>query len=271
MHRDYLAFGNEKEIPFELLYNIKNDPSEKNNLVLKRKDILKKMRKIYFNRDFHHPEKTVISFFPSSSEKKIIDVDVSCQSPFIGYGLFDTNIKFIKDNLRRVKSEKGMHFSFTLAEKPLYFIFENDDDRAPVRIFIKENGRLISPYNIYTTNLNTNISGNPVILENKIDFILLNDTQLPVKEDFFNKSKELRVKIVRIDLHRWIDIGKFEATAYQRRHERDTQGMGIYTIGSCKVSYFFLKKSLQEKLNLSALSIKNIMLFSLTCSRSSGG
>jgi arylsulfatase A-like enzyme len=212
VHRDYLAFGNEKEIPFELLYNIKNDPSEKNNLVLKRKDILKKMRKIYFSRDFHHPEKTVISFFPSSSEKKIIDVDVSCQSPFIGYGLFDTNIQSIKDNLRRVKSEKGMYFSFTLAEKPLYFIFENDDDRAPVRIFIKENGRLISPQNIHTTNLNVNISGNPIILENKIDFILLNDTQLPIKENFFNKSEELIVKIVRIDLHRWIDIGKFEAT-----------------------------------------------------------
>jgi arylsulfatase A-like enzyme len=212
VHRDYLAFGYEKEIPFELLYNIKNDPLEKDNLSLTRRDILKKMRKIYFEKDFHHPEKTVISFFPSSSGKKNIDVDISCKSPFIGYGLYDSNIKFIKENLKGVKSGNGMRFTFTLTGEPLYLIFENDDDRAPVQIFLKENGRLISAKNIFTTNLNTNISGNPVTLKDKIDYIILNDTKLPVKEDFYSKSEELRVKIVRIDLHRWIDIGKFEAT-----------------------------------------------------------
>jgi arylsulfatase A-like enzyme len=212
VHRDYLAFGNEKEIPFELLYDIKNDPLEKYNLTPARRDILQKMRKLYFERDFHHPEKTVISFFSSSPGKKIIDVDISCNSPFIGYSLYDSNMQIVKENLKGAKSENGMQFTFMLTGKPLYFIFENDDDRAPVKIFLKENGRSISAKNIYTTNLNMNISGNPVILKDKIDFIILNDTKLPVEEDFYNKNEELRVKIVRIDLHRWIDIGNLEST-----------------------------------------------------------
>jgi arylsulfatase A-like enzyme len=212
VHRDYLLFGDEKEIPFELLYNMKDDPLEKDNLILKRRDILGKMRKIYSDRDFHHPEKNVISFFPSASDKKNIEINVSSRSPFIGYGLYSTNIQFIKDTLRMSKTQDGQNFSFSLSDKPLHFIFENNDDRAPVRILIKENGRIISTKNIFITNMNINISNNPLVLENKNDFILLNDTKLPVKEDFYSESKELRVKIVRIDLHRWIDIGKFETT-----------------------------------------------------------
>jgi arylsulfatase A-like enzyme len=212
VHRDYLAFGNEKEIPFELLYDIKNDPFEKKNLILERRDILEKMRNIYLKKDFHHPEKTIISFFPPSSGKKIIDLDISCKSPFIGYGLYDSNLQLVKNNLKRAKSGNGMHFTFTLAERPLYFIFENSNDRAALQISLKENGQSISHKNIYATDLNTNIFGNPVILKDKTDFIILNDTKLPAWEDFYNSGNELRVKIVRIDLHRWIDIGNLEAT-----------------------------------------------------------
>ncbi len=212
VRRDYLAFGSEKEIPFELLYDLKIDPLEKENLTHAKRDILGKMRKIYLERDFHHPEKTVVSFFPSSPDKKIIEVLVSCKSPFIGYALYDLNLKSVKNNLKRVNSGDGMHFSFTLAERPLHFIFENENDRAQIRISLKENGRLISAKNIFTTYLNANISGNPVALKDKTDFLVLNDTKLPAQEDFYNTAKELRVKIVRIDLHRWIDIGNLEAS-----------------------------------------------------------
>lgn len=211
VNREYYAFGNEKEVPFELLYDIKNDPLEKHNLILEKPDVLKKMRRLYMDRDFHHPERTIIAFFPASPEKKNIRVEADCRSPFINSELYDAKVEIIMNAVKRTSSGRVMNYSFSLSDKPVYLILENENDRAPIRISILENGRLINSRSIYTTNINLNIAGNPAVFTDKKDFLLLNETRMPVISDFYDNNKELRVKILRMDLHRWIDIGRLEA------------------------------------------------------------
>jgi hypothetical protein len=211
VNREYYAFGNEKEIPFELLYDIKNDPLETHNLILEKPDVLKKMRKLYLERDFHHPERTIVAFFPASKEKKTISVEADCRSSFISFELYDMKVEIIKDAIKKTGSGRVMNYSFGLSDKPVYLIFENEDDRAPIKISIRENGQLVDSRSIYTTYLNLNIAGNPAVFVDKKDFLLLNETRLPVESDFYDDYKGLRVKILRMDLHRWIDIGRLES------------------------------------------------------------
>ncbi|MCU0821639.1 MAG: sulfatase-like hydrolase/transferase, partial [Spirochaetes bacterium] len=209
VNREYYSFGEEREVPFELLYDIKNDPLEEHNLILDRPDMLKKMRRLYLDRDFHHPERTILAFFPAGNEKKIISVEAECASPFISSELYDIKAEVIKDALRKSSSGAGMNYSFKLPDRPVYLILENEDDRAPVKISVRENGHMVDPRDIFTTYLNLNISGNPAFFKDKNDFLLLYETRLPKESDFYNdnsgavRKSSLRVKILRMDLHRW--------------------------------------------------------------------
>ena len=208
INREHTFLGKQKEIPFEEIYDLSSDVHETNNLIHEKRDILKKFRALYFQKDIHHPERTLLSFFPGDKKNADIEIDISCRSKLLDASLY--NKKLEKNDKLKIKSLGATtRLSFKLEEQ-FYLTFEYDNDRSPLSIFIKSNNKPLNKKQIYSTYLNLNMYQNPVVLKDKADFILLNDTRLASNDDILNK-KELCVKLSRIDLHRWIDIGNLEA------------------------------------------------------------
>ena len=200
--------GNQKEIPYEEIYDLNSDEHETNNLIHEKRDILKKFRTLYSQKDIHHPERTLLSFFPEDKKHVYIEVEISGNSKLIDASLYNKDLD--KTDSLNIKSLAGTtRLSFRL-EEPMYLTFEHEDDRSPLSVFIKSNNKPLNKKQIYSSYLSLNMYQNPVVLKDKTDFILLNDTRLASKDDIFNK-KDLCVKISRIDLHRWIDIGDIES------------------------------------------------------------
>ncbi|MFH0977344.1 MAG: sulfatase-like hydrolase/transferase [Spirochaetota bacterium] len=203
-------WGEQKEIPYEEIYDLKSDSEETRNLIHKNKPILKKFRNIYFSNDIHHPERTVLYFLNNNKDKSNIEVDIFSQSKLTDVSLYTEKLQKL-DTLKILMSGATTRLAFELDANPLYLTFENENDRSPLSVLIKSDGRLLDKSQIYATYLNLNIFGNPVNLADKKDFFLLNETRLASKTDLIIK-KNLSVKISRIDLHRWIDIGNLETS-----------------------------------------------------------
>ena len=204
--RDYIVFGNEYEKTFELIYDLEKDPYEYNNLVKTDGDILVKMRKIFFEGDIHHPEKTVLTLYPDKDKRTNITINLNCSSRLLRAELYNEKIKLIKD-FSVIRN--GSSFSLELDKDPMYFVFEHEDDRAPVAIEILSDGKRVSKDSIYATQLDLNIFDNPVKLEYIKDFRILNTDKLPLQKEWRgNDDGKFGVKISRIDLHRWIDINR---------------------------------------------------------------
>ncbi|MBN2041382.1 MAG: sulfatase-like hydrolase/transferase [Spirochaetes bacterium] len=205
----YYFFGSKQELPFEEIYDLKADPEEMNNLIHSRPDKLMKFRNIYTRNDFHHPERTVLSFFNTENKQHQIEVDLKCRSKINDIILYSEDLKKQEESTILTTGD-STKIIFRSKTSPLYLVFKNEEDRSPVSISIKSDGALINKNRIYSTYLNLNYFNNPVVIKENKDFLLLNDTRLPVKSDIMNSEKGLSVKISRMDLHRWIDIGKLE-------------------------------------------------------------
>ncbi len=209
VERDYYFFGEEREVPYEEVYNLKDDPFEMNNLVNNKKEILRKFRKIYLRNDIHHPERTVLTFIPSGGNSSI-EVDVKSNSRIIDAGLYSLNLEKIK-GLKRSRIGRRYRYSFKIDESPRLLVFESENDRSELSIFIKSNGKPVERNMIYATNLNLNIFSNPIVLKEYKDFIILNESGQLASNELAAKRKGLKVRISRLDLHRWIDYRRLES------------------------------------------------------------
>ncbi|HPS86000.1 MAG TPA: sulfatase-like hydrolase/transferase [Spirochaetota bacterium] len=204
--RDYVVFGDEYEKPFELLYDLKTDPHEYNNIVKTDRVTLAGMRKIFFESDIHHPEKTVLTFSPDKTKQSLITVTVNSSSRLLRAEIYNDKIKLVKEYPVTGNSKS---FSFNLNKEPVYFIFEQEDDRIPVSIDIQSDGKRIKKTSIYATQLDLNLLDNPVKLASVLDFRMLYTDKLPLQKNWKgNNGDGVSVKVSRIDLHRWIDINK---------------------------------------------------------------
>ncbi|MCL2154459.1 MAG: sulfatase-like hydrolase/transferase [Leptospirales bacterium] len=204
--RDYILFGDEYEKTYELLYDLEADPNEYNNLIKTDRDTLANMRKIFLESDIHHPEKTVLTLYPDSDKRSNITINLDCSSRLLRAELYNEKINLIKEF--SVIGNRSS-FTFELDKEPIYFIFEHENDRAPVSIDILSDGKRLSKNSIYATQLDLNIFDNPVKLKYIEDFRILNTDKLPLQKEWKgNDAGKIGVKISRLDLHRWIDINK---------------------------------------------------------------
>jgi arylsulfatase A-like enzyme len=210
VNREYAVWGLEREVPFEQLYDLNRDPYEKTNLVSRRRDVLHYFRRAVLERDLHHPERNILAFFPEPGKKHRIEVRVRSRSGMLQAGLFGKDL----ENSREMKTRAGASwssFEFDVDQEPLYCVFELEDDRAPLGITILADGSPVAKEDIFATPLGLNLYGNPVRLEGIKDFLMLNSISLPAAPVRHGGEKAgLSVVVSRMDLHRWIDVGRLE-------------------------------------------------------------
>jgi arylsulfatase A-like enzyme len=207
--RKYVICGDEVEKSFESLYDISRDPYEYDNLIKTDRILLGKMRRIFFEADIHHPEKTVLTFIPDKKKSCSITVKIKTATRLLRAELYSEKM----DVLKEYSVIRGNTlFSFNLGREPLYFIFEQENDRVPLSVEILTDGVRINKNQIYATQLDVNLFNNPVDLRTVDDFRILYTDKLPLQKGWTgNNGKDVSVKISRVDLHRWIDLGKSES------------------------------------------------------------
>jgi arylsulfatase A-like enzyme len=210
LDRRYIIFGEGVEVPSERIFDLARDPHEMNDLTIFRPDLLAKFRKRVLEFDPHHPERNVISFFPDDDKGHHVEIRVTSASPINSTGLYTTGLKEIP-GLVTSGSAVGKTCSFDVKGEAVHFILECRNDRSPLSFFITVDGVPMKRENIFSTNLNLNVMGNPVEIKDRSDFIALIETSLPDAREFSAfKRKGMSAKVFRLDLHRWIDLGNLE-------------------------------------------------------------
>jgi|GEM_PF-1790158 len=208
--RKYDFFGEGKELPYEMLFDLRRDPEEKHNLIHQDSDILARMRKIYFDSDIHHPEKTVISFVPGDKSRKNIEIRIKSGSSIIRAELYDKNMKVLKTF---ASGKRKDNYRFALNGKPAVFIFEQFDDRSKLEFTILSNGKKIKGSAIHSTTMDLNLLSNPVKMNSVLDFRSHYSKRPAVLNGWEGvKGEDLSVRVSRIDLHRWIDMNRYDKT-----------------------------------------------------------
>ncbi len=202
-------FGNQCELKYEALYDIGADPLENNNLVNTDRAGLARMRNLFFESDIHHPEKTILTFFPGDDKKKNVVVKISTPTPLLRAEIYDVDLNSTRQ-FDVVSSGHGKKFEFSV-EEPVYFVFEQENDRAPLSVEIFSDGKRLSPDSIYATDLNINLFQNPLIFNTREEFRVAGGIRLPLQEGWTGDGSDLSVKVTRIDLHRWIDLSHAES------------------------------------------------------------
>ncbi|HON76853.1 MAG TPA: sulfatase-like hydrolase/transferase [Spirochaetota bacterium] len=207
VNREHVVWGVEREVPFEMIFDLKKDPWETRNILNQHHDLLTKFRKRILDADIHHPERTVLAIVPDDTDIHGIEISVKGPAKIVRAELYTADMKEAPG-----LSAKGPGvFSFPVKGTPRYFVLENSDDRAALEILIKDNGKAVPGNRMFGTYLYLNNFTNPLTLRKTEDFLVLNQTELPdVKVLKEKKTNGLRVGISRIDLHRWIDIGGLE-------------------------------------------------------------
>ncbi len=214
VNREYTVMGTEREVPYEHIYDLAKDPHEKENLTGKRRDLLWEFRKRVLERDIHHPERNILSFFPGEkAEKTRITIRVDSPSSLIQAGIFGANFGLREGlTVRRVGTTGFLEF--VIDKEPLNCFFELADDRAPLSIHISAGGKGLKKSDIFATPLYVNLFDNPVRLKSLDEFLLLSVTRIPdPPRAEAGKSPGLKVVLSRMDLHRWIDAGQFEQSS----------------------------------------------------------
>ncbi len=208
--KKYYVFGEGKEMPYEMLFNLKDDPGENKNLIHEDLTNLKRMRALFLKGDIHHPEKTLVTLVPGNKDKRKIKIKIQSGSPIIRAELYDKNMKLIKSFEAGKKDES---YDFVLAGDPCIFVFEQLKDRANLRIDLLSNGKMIPSSAIHSTALDLSLLKNPVIMKS-IDDFRIHYVKKPALLSGWKgvPGDDLSVKISRMDLHRWIDINRYEQT-----------------------------------------------------------
>jgi arylsulfatase A-like enzyme len=211
IERRYIFFGEQEEVLPEELYDLKADPSESRNLFTARRDLLRSFRLKYLALDIHHPERTVLTFVPADGKAHRMEIVIDTPTEITGADLYSPDLKVFSKNLRKEGDGGRYRFSFAVGKDPLHLIFDLKNDRAPLLMKILEDGRPVPRGKILATDLNISLFDNPVLLKEKNDFLLLNGISLPGTDEIIKGRTGLIVKLSRIDLHRWIDIGRLES------------------------------------------------------------
>lgn len=210
VNRSWAIFGEEREVPYEQLYDLKKDPFETENLAGSQSHILHNFRKKVIESDIHHPEKNVISFFPKATVKnRKVDVILQSQDRLLNMALYRPNLE-AADGLRSTMAGNTTVFSFELGQEARHLMFEHRNDRTAISVKILLDGKLISKETIYAAPLMLHLLKNPFTLSRREDFLLLSSTKIPSTDDILLQGEETCVVVSRIDLHRWIDVGKLE-------------------------------------------------------------
>jgi arylsulfatase A-like enzyme len=210
LDRKYIAFGEGREMPSERIFDLAHDQYEMNDLIVTRRDLLSKFRKRVLEFDPHHPEKNVLAFASDDRGRHRVTVRVRSKSPIAFAGLYTRDLREIP-GLESSGSVLDRTYTFAIEKESVYFVLECDNDRSPVSFMMSVDGVPVARENIFTTYLNLNTAGNPVELKERDDFMALNDTNLPdARQLRFFGRKGITVKVLRLDLHRWIDIGRLE-------------------------------------------------------------
>lgn len=210
VHRSWAIFGEEREVPYEQLYDLKRDPFETENLTGTQKHILERFRKKVIARDIHHPEKNVVSIFPGASiRKRKINIILKAQDALLNAALYRPNLELV-NGLKIIRVGTTTVLAFELEKEARHLIFEHRNDRTPVSVKILLDGKLIPREKIYASPLMLHLLSNPFTLSRREDFLLVSSTKIPSAVDLPLKGEDTRVVVSRIDLHRWIDVGKLE-------------------------------------------------------------
>ncbi len=210
VNRKYAAFGEEREVPYEQIYDLKNDPLEKVNLIGQRHDLLKRFRTLFLEADIHHPERTILTLVPDDDTEHHVNVAISSPSAMMSGELYAEDLSSLPVS-KVAKNGNSVKIAFNVKKNPVYLVVEHENDRAPLTVHFSDNGRSVPETNIFTTYLNLNLYANPVIIANRTDFISLNEFSLPDARELKKPGRNgLSVKVSRMDLHRWIDIDKLE-------------------------------------------------------------
>jgi len=168
---------------------------------------LEGMRKIFFDSDVHHPEKTVLSFKPDKNKSSQITLNINSAGKLLRAELYNSKMEAVKE----FSVVNNIPFRFNLNNEPVYFIFEHENDRAPVSIEILSDGKRITKSSIYATQLDLNLLDNPVKLSGILGFRMLYTDKLPFQKNWTgNDGEGVSVKVSRVDLHRWIDLNESE-------------------------------------------------------------
>jgi arylsulfatase A-like enzyme len=192
--KENIFWGDSVEDPTEHIYDLKNDPEERENLIEERPDLLKFFRKTYMESQ-KIPEMTLLSFFPDQRPREIT-VRIKTSGKML-------KIRFLEPEKEDQIIRNGNTYTvrFKINSKIRRFIFETNPVRVPLEIsFIKEGKRLLKNQ-IYTGPYSLNWYSNPLKLDKKEDFIPL---LIHRKPEASPASKNFAVHVGRIDLRWWM-------------------------------------------------------------------
>ena len=114
--KSWYIYGDGYEDASEQLYDLYNDPDEKNNIAYNRQDIISECRKVILERELY-PEINVLSVFPDGREHAL-SFNIQSQGGFIRYGFIGGEKK---DSIN--PSGNGLSVKLSISDKPKYFIF----------------------------------------------------------------------------------------------------------------------------------------------------
>lgn len=210
VNRSWAIFGEEREVPYEQLYDLKKDPFETENLAGIQKSNLERFRRKVIVRDIHHPEKNIVSFFPKAAlGKRKVEVILQAQDTLLDKALYRPNL-MVAEGLTITRRGNTTIFSFELENEARHLMFEHRNDRTQISVKIFIDGKLVPKEQIYASPLMLHLLKNPFTLSRREDFLLISSTKIPSDVHFSSNGEEVSVVVSRIDLHRWIDAGKLE-------------------------------------------------------------
>jgi arylsulfatase A-like enzyme len=152
----------------EYLYDLKNDPYEINNLAHDsfKNELLKKMRKIYFEKFIDYPDKNFLQISPASNNtiSNYIIIASSPNGKIIYPKTYGEGIKY------NYNTNNDIIFNCTVKDKSAFFSFETDPADSQLMIIIYKDGKSLERGNIYSSVECINYFDNPIILNDRNDF-----------------------------------------------------------------------------------------------------
>ncbi len=196
-------FGSGPADPSEALYDLENDPLEKNNIIGQQRDIVTSCRKA-FPDGSRHPALNMITVYPDGKNNSIT-IRSDLKSRVIRAGILKKNET---DTFHITNNQ--CEFKISVTDTPRYIYFEGEDSDAPFSMQVISNGKplrdssfLCGSYNLPLVKQNTPIEG-----INLLSALLI--TAKPAAPEF---QEGVAVNLSRMDIRRWVKENRGTAEA----------------------------------------------------------
>jgi arylsulfatase A-like enzyme len=195
--RDYL-------MQQEYLFDHKTDPYEIFNLALDNRapELLVRIRSEFRRLYEDYPDKNLFQLSPNKDGKATeFRVMVESQGRIKYPRTYGDGVSFAK------QGDRGVVFTATVKDKTLFFNFETDPPKAPVRITIYRDGKMIPRSEIFSAVEDINLFNNPIELTTDNDFYL---AQIPARTGFEDRPHPGGISFYRIPLIYWLEMNTSE-------------------------------------------------------------